>query len=193
MRLEIFDKKATLSARLIAQLVRFLDGFNPDLIRVLLYRKEFFGERFQSRIHDIMCGGTAWTHGERELIAAFVSDKNRCRYCTAAHRATASELVGASTAQALLDDPSEAPISDALRATLVFIETLTVSPRDVSGDDIARLRAAGVSEEQIERAVEVCVQFCVINRLADTFDVRMQTPRQLANEGKTLAKKKYKF
>ena len=193
MRLEIFDKKATLSARVIAQVVRFVEGFSPDIIKVFLYRKEFFGERFQGKFHDVMCDGTLWTHGERELMAAFVSGKNKCRYCTDAHRATAAQIVGDTIAQAVVIDASTAPISHQLRAALVFLEKLTISPRDVDAGDIARLREAGLSYEQIESAVEVCVQFCIVNRLADTFGFRLQSPKQLANEGKTLATKKYKF
>src|SRR5262245_28578220 len=105
MRLEIFDTKAKLSARIIAQLVRFLDGFSPDIVKVFLYRKEFFGDGFQPSFHEVMRAGSAWTAGERELMAAFVSSKNECRYCTDAHRATAAYLVGDATADAIVERP----------------------------------------------------------------------------------------
>jgi uncharacterized peroxidase-related enzyme len=193
MRLEIFDKKQKISAQLIAQIVRFVDGFNPDIVKVFLYRREFFGDLFQPMFYEVLRADSEWTPGERELMAAFVSWRNQCRYCTDAHRATAGRLVGDATAEAVLASPETAPISDKLRAALAFLDKLTVSPRDVTADDIAPLRRAGISDDAIASAIEVCALFCTINRLADTFGFRLQTPRGLANEAKTLTKKNYKF
>jgi uncharacterized peroxidase-related enzyme len=193
MRLELFFTKQKLSAKIIAQIVRFVEGFNPDIVRVFLYRKEFFGELFQSRFHQTLRTDSDWTFGERELMAAFVSLKNACRYCTDAHRATAGRFVGDATAEAVLKAPESAPVSDKLRATLAFLDKLTISPRDVTSDDIAVLRQAGVSDDAIISAIEVCAQFCILNRLADTFGFRLQTPQQLANEARTLSTKHYKF
>src|SRR5262245_39529178 len=104
MRLEVFHTRQTLSARLIAQIVRFVDGFSPDIVRVFLYRKEFFGELFQSGFHETLRGDSEWSFGERELMAAFVSARNQCRYCTDAHRATAGRFIGDGVAEAALRD-----------------------------------------------------------------------------------------
>jgi len=193
MRLELFYTQQRLPAKIITQIVRFVEGFNPDIVRVFLYRKEFFGEVFQSRFYETMRGESEWTFGERELMAAFVSSKNQCRYCTDAHRATAGRFVGDATAEAVLNAPETAPVSDKLRAMLAFLDKLTTSPRDVGPDDIASLRRAGISDDAITGAVEVCAQFCIINRLADTFGFRLQTPRQLTNEAKMLSTKHYRF
>lgn len=193
MRLELFFTRQKLPARIIAQIVRFVDGFNPDIVRVFLYRKEFFGELFQSRFHDTLRGDSEWSFGERELMSAFVSMKNACRYCTNAHRATAGRFVGDATAEVVLKAPETAPVSDKLRVMLTFLDKLTISPRDVTPNDIDVLRQAGISEDAITNAVEICAQFCIINRLADTFGFRLQTPKELANEAKTLSTKHYKF
>jgi uncharacterized peroxidase-related enzyme len=193
MRLELFYTRQTLSAKVITQLVRFVEGFNPDIVRVFLHRKEFFGTLFQSRFHETLRGESEWTPGERELMAAFVSMKNACRYCTDAHRATAARFVSDATAEAVLSAPETAPVSDKLRATLAFLDKLTTAPKDVSENDVAALREVGVSDDGIACAVEVCAQFCIINRLADTFGFRLQSPQQLMNEAKTLSTKHYKF
>src|SRR5688572_31069956 len=71
MRLELFFKKQRLGATLITQIVRFVEGFNPDIVRLFLYRKEFFGELFQSRFHETLRAASDFTPGERELMAAF--------------------------------------------------------------------------------------------------------------------------
>jgi uncharacterized peroxidase-related enzyme len=193
MRLELFHTRQKFSAKIITQIVRFLEGFNPDIVRMFLYRSEFFGTFFQSRFNETLRGESEWTFGERELMAAFVSSRNQCRYCTDAHRATAARFVGDAAAAAVLAAPESAPISDKLRVTLTFLGKLTTSPRDVTPADIEPMRGAGVTDDGIANAIEICATFCTINRLADTFGFRLQTPEQLANEAKTLATKHYKF
>ena len=70
--------------------------------------------------------------------------------------------------QAVLADYRTAPISGKLRAMLAFLEKLTLWPAEVGPDDAASLRAAGLSDEEIESAVNVCALFNVINRVADS-------------------------
>lgn len=93
----------------------------------------------------------------------------------------------------MVNSPDSAPVTVRLRAMLGFLDKLTLSPRDVGPEDVAALRRVGLSDDAIENAIEVCVQFCIINRLADTVGFRLQTPKQLANEASMLAKKHYGF
>jgi uncharacterized peroxidase-related enzyme len=193
MRLDVFDTQAKLSSKLIAQVVRFVFGFSPDIVKVLLYRGEFFGKAFNDMLYEVMRADEAWTPGEREAMAAFVSMRNHCRYCTDVHQATAAAYLDQDTIGAVLADPKTAPIDDKLRATLAFLEKLTVSPRSLTPLDLQELRRTGVTDDQIENAVEVCVHFCIINRLADAFGFRLETPSELDNHAATLVKRNYKF
>ena len=52
----------------------------PDVIRIMMYRPAFFGQHFSDTLHEVLQGPSDWSSGERELFAAFVSDKNRCRF-----------------------------------------------------------------------------------------------------------------
>ena len=52
----------------------------PDVVRVLSYRPEMFGNPFSSCLEDVMRGSSDWSVGERELFAAFVSRKNQCPF-----------------------------------------------------------------------------------------------------------------
>jgi alkylhydroperoxidase family enzyme len=61
-----------------------------------------------------------------------------------------------------------APVDDGLRATLGFIETLTLRPEDLTRDDARRVLAAGVSEEALVDAIHVAALFNMIVRLADS-------------------------
>jgi len=47
---------------------------------------------------------------------------------------------------------------------------VTLAPGTVGPDDIALLRAAGVSEQAIEDALYVCAYFNIIDRMADALD-----------------------
>ena len=52
----------------------------PDVIRTLLYRRDFWGDRFNDLIQPVMRGESPWIVGERELFAAFIAHLNRCRF-----------------------------------------------------------------------------------------------------------------
>ena len=61
-----------------------------------------------------------------------------------------------------------APIDERLRATLGFIEKLTLRPGELTPDDAATVLAAGVSEEALVDAIHVAALFNMIVRLADS-------------------------
>lgn len=70
--------------------------------------------------------------------------------------------------QQVLADYRTAPIPEKLRAMLGFLEKLTLQPADVGPNDAVALRAAGLSDVEIEDAVHVCALFNIINRVADS-------------------------
>lgn len=70
--------------------------------------------------------------------------------------------------QAVLADYRAAPIPEKLRAMLAFLEKLTLRPGEIGPEDVTPLRAAGLSDEEIEDAIHVCALFNVINRVADS-------------------------
>lgn len=52
----------------------------PDVVRTLLYRRDFWGDRYNDLLNPVMRGEGAWVVGERELFAAFIAHLNRCRF-----------------------------------------------------------------------------------------------------------------
>jgi alkylhydroperoxidase family enzyme len=72
--------------------------------------------------------------------------------------------------EAVYADWRTAPVAETTRAALGFLETLTLRPDELTGADIAALRAAGLDDQAIEDAALVCAGFNIIDRLADTFD-----------------------
>jgi len=92
---------------------------------------------------------------------------------------------------AALEDYRSAPIGDPLRATLGFLEKLTLDPASVSTGDVDRVVATGVSPQALRDAVEVCAGFNVIDRIADSLDFAPQTPEGLAASAHHLTSRGY--
>lgn len=81
MRLPLLDRASTLRTRLIFVLIRLVTGHRvPDVVRTLKYRPEFFGTPMSAVFQDVMRGPSAWSVGERELMAAYVSKVNACEF-----------------------------------------------------------------------------------------------------------------
>ncbi len=56
---------------------------------------------------------------------------------------------------------------------LGFLEKLTLSPHEVGPQEIAALRAEGISDPAITDAIYICVGFNMINRIADALDFKV--------------------
>jgi hypothetical protein len=81
MRLQNVERGDKPWVRLLYGVIRVASGYRaPDVVRTLWYRKRFFGGPHGRHTHAAMRGPSAWSVGERELFAAFVSDLNRCRF-----------------------------------------------------------------------------------------------------------------
>lgn len=91
----------------------------------------------------------------------------------------------------MLADWRTAPVDPKLRATLGFLEKLTLSPADIRPADLAPLRAAGVSDEGIEDAIQVCVLFNIYDRMADALEFHLPGPDGYAASGRSLMQRGY--
>lgn len=93
--------------------------------------------------------------------------------------------------QRALSDPGSADLSEKVRTTLVFLEKVTLTPTLVGPDDVAPLRAAGLSDEAIEEALYVATMFNIITRLADAFEFEVPSAEETRKEGEMLFKRGY--
>jgi uncharacterized peroxidase-related enzyme len=92
---------------------------------------------------------------------------------------------------AVLADWRTAPIEAKLRATLGFLEKLTLAPTEVTAQDLAPLRAAQVSDQAIEDAIHVCAIFNIYDRLADSLNFHLPGPDGYAAQARSLLKRGY--
>jgi uncharacterized peroxidase-related enzyme len=116
----------------------------------------------------LMRGPSPLSPGERELIAAFVSGVNSCRYCHGAHSlvARAFGIVEAVLATSL-DNIEVAPVDARLKPILRYVRKLTEAPGRMTAADAAAVYDAGWSDEALLHAIAVCAYFNNMNRLVE--------------------------
>jgi len=129
----------------------------------------------------LLRGPSPLTPAERETIAASVSRGNECTFCAETHGAVARHLGG------------DGPVPDArLSALLAVAEKVRVDGRSVTGDDIARARAAGADDQAIHDTVLIAAAFCMFNRYVDGLaTVAPDDPAAYEQIGKALAAEGY--
>jgi uncharacterized peroxidase-related enzyme len=178
MRLSILDRGHGLGTKALFAFIRAVSRQpTPEALKLVAYRPEFYGNHMKAVTHEAMRGPSAWSVGDRELMAAFVSKVNESEYCIKAHTAVASKAYqDASKVSATLADVDVAPIAEPLRATLRMLGRL-VRDGSVTADDMRAVLAAGVSREQIRDALAVAFAFNVTNRLADAFGFSVPGPK----------------
>ncbi|MGH7614996.1 MAG: hypothetical protein ACREMW_13255 [Gemmatimonadales bacterium] len=75
--------------------------------------------------------------------------------------------------------------------TQVVMRGPSLAPADVRPADVEPLRAAGVSDEGIEDAIQVCVLFNIYDRIADSLGFHLPGPDGYAASGRSLMKRGY--
>ncbi len=192
MRLREIERGDRASSRMLFKLISAMSGIRlPDAARVALYHREFAGPALNKWTQQVMRGPSEWSVGERELMAAMVARFNSCPFCVGAHGAVAVHGLGPDVVDAALGDYQTAPLSDALRAALAFIEKMTRTPDDVGPDDARAAIAAGVSRNQLLDAAAVAAVFNIITRYANALDFAIPSPRDFAKAAKMLLKRGY--
>lgn len=107
--------------------------------------------------------------GERELIAAYVSARNDCRYCQTIHGAVAAHHLDGNEdlVSNVKRDPEHAAISEKLKALLVIAGKTAESGKKVLATDVERARRLGASDMEIHDTVLIAAVFCLCNRYVD--------------------------
>ena len=171
MRLAILDNGHSFGTKALFAFIRAVSRQPvPEVVKLVKYRPDFFGTPMQRVVQQAMRGPSAWSIGDRELMAAFVSKVNECEFCTKAHTAVAARAYhDEAKVSAALSDIETVAIEEPLRATLRLLRKLT-REHALDADDIRAVLAAGVSRAQIRDALAVCFAFNTMDRLADTFE-----------------------
>ncbi len=118
-------------------------------------------------MHEVLLRGPSeLSIAERELLAAFVSGLNECRYCHGVHEKTAQRFgIDPSLLTGLLEDPSQVKIDNRLRPVLNYVKKLTLQPHQVRRSDVETVQQAGWSDLAIRDMATIVALFNFMNRL----------------------------
>lgn len=107
------------------------------------------------------------SNAEREMLAVVVSSLNRCVYCAVSHGAALRVyLEDAQKADQIGVNWRHAALTEREAALCAYAEKLTLKPAEMTAEDLAPLRAVGLSDEQILEAVQVIGMFNMTNRVS---------------------------
>ncbi len=127
-----------------------------------------------------------FTIAQRELLAAFVSGTNACKYCVGAHTATAKEFgVEEELVTSLLNDIDSAEVDDNLKPIFKFVKKLTLDPTRMTQSDADSVFNAGWSERALYDAIIICCVWSFMNRFVEGLGLSV-VPDQFVMEGKML-------
>lgn len=193
MRLRILDSGHSFGTKALFAFIRMVSR-QPvlDVVKLVSYRAEFYGKPMSRVTQEAMRGHSAWSVGERELMAAFIAQTNECLFCMKAHSAVAERAYDdGPSVSAVLSNLETAKISEPLRATLRMVGKLT-REHTVSPNDLRLVLASGASRQQIEDALAVCFAFNIIGRLADAFGFAVPGPETFKAGANYLLRRGYR-
>ena len=80
MRLAILDHGHRPLQKLQFTILGALVGEVPGPIKIMSYRRKLFGKYLAQCLQEAMRQAREWSAGECEILAAFVSNLERCRF-----------------------------------------------------------------------------------------------------------------
>jgi len=140
----------------------------PGILGLLRFRPAT-AEPLMELAEVLLRGESPLSRGERELIAAHVSQLNACEFCFNAHGTHAALQLdgGWDMVDATVTDLDGAPISDKLRGLLRIAAAVAAGGQRVTAELVRTARAAGASDVEIHDVVLIAAAFCMYNRYVD--------------------------
>jgi uncharacterized peroxidase-related enzyme len=164
----------------------------PGISAGFAYRPET-AKPMRELAHILLHEPGSLSPGERELIACFVSSRNKTYFCEASHGAAATAHFGdASIVEQIKNDFYAAPVSPKLRALLVIAGKIQQDGKLVSKGDVEAARKLGATDLEIHDTVLIAAAFCMYNRYVDGLGTwQPRNPDMYAQMGKHLAEEGY--
>jgi uncharacterized peroxidase-related enzyme len=143
------------------------DGI-PGIRSLVMFRPET-GKPLYDLVQVLLRGESTLSQAERELIAAYVSFLNNCKFCMSSHAAAARCLYGdeKNMVDEVLSDLELSALSEKMKALLRIAGKVQVMGKEVSAEDIEVARKLGADDKEIHDTVLIAAAFCMFNRYVD--------------------------
>ena len=116
---------------------------------------------------------SALSEGERELIAAYVSALNGCRYCTGIHGEVAAAFgIDADLLSRLMNNLDSSGVDPKLLPILRYAKVLTETPTRITETHKQAVHDAGWDERALHDAINVICLYNFMNRLVEGHGVQ---------------------
>ncbi|CAN5543500.1 carboxymuconolactone decarboxylase family protein [soil metagenome] len=166
----------------------------PGIRSLVMFRPES-GQHLYALAQALLRGGdSSLSEAERELIAAYVSSKNDCMFCTSSHAAAARYFFHdkRKIVDLVLENYHTAEISDKLKSLLNIAGKVQESGKAVHEEDIAAARKYGATDREIHDTVLIAATFSMFNRYVDGLATLTPTDQSTYDEmGIRMAEKGY--
>jgi uncharacterized peroxidase-related enzyme len=142
-------------------------GFLPNVFAALSWRPAEASAFFA--MHDALMDKEtpALSKADRELIVVATSAANDCLYCVVAHGAIARiRARDPYLADQVAVDWRKAPLPERMHTVLEVAVRLATDPETVTAADLDRLRAEGLTEDDVWDVGAIVSFFALSNRLA---------------------------
>jgi uncharacterized peroxidase-related enzyme len=145
-----------------------LNNNYPGIRGLLTYRPEIAGPVAALTQVLLHAPHPTLSAGERELIAAYVSALNECKFCTKSHAAIAKHYLGdANLVNQVIDGAESAPVSGKMKALLKIAGAVQSGGKNVAEADVELARSKGATDLEIHDTVLIAATFCMFNRYVD--------------------------
>ena len=147
-------------------------GMVPNVIKSLSLWPEAL-QGYTNLLNTVLFSTSRLSRGTKEMIAAHVSNLNRCGYCVGHHRNFMVQFgVPPETAEGIVENFASASITDAERRLLDYAGQITREAYRVTDGQVEELKEVGWTDTQILEATLVAYLFNDVNRFADALGVQ---------------------
>jgi uncharacterized peroxidase-related enzyme len=140
----------------------------PGIRSLVMFRPET-GKPLYELAQVLLRGESPLTEAERELIAAYVSNRNDTMFCMRSHAAASRHLYGddKNVVDEVLKDVQQSQVSDKMKALLNIAGKAQMLGKEVTEEDIAAARKQGANDREIHDTVLIAAAFSMYNRYVD--------------------------
>ncbi len=172
-----------------------LENSLPGIRSLVQYRPET-GRHLYALVRVLLTGDSGLSKGERELIAAFVSSRNRCTFCTESHASAARILLQSQSevVDEVLENGTSEKLDPKINALLQIAGKVQISGKEVRPEDIDKAKASGATDLEIHDVVLISAVFCLFNRYVDGLGTLLPEDSSAFEEmGHRMISNEYKF
>lgn len=166
---------------------------NLDGILSLIHFDPGTGRLIADLAQTLMRRPSPLSIGERELIAAYVSKLNSCKFCCDAHTACAEATSTTELVNSVLENTETVEITPRLRCILNLVESVVFLDREKIHQNMLAAKNNKITDQEIHDTVLVAAFFCMCNRYVDGCGAKYSTKENVRAGGFYLAKHGYRM